>query len=101
MSAPTRYLVGESPYGFIKAKLEYSNQNRKITLTISHKDLAKVLENSGESNLAALDLQLILEIESENNPEEVTPIILPLPEELRYMSLAELKILANDASHRG
>ena len=101
MSAPTRYLVGESPYGDIKAKLEYSNQNRKITLTISHKDLVKVLENSGESNLAALDLQLIKEIESENNPEEVTPIILPLPEELRYMSLAELKILANDASHRG
>ena len=101
MSAPTRYLVGESPYGDIKAKLEYSNQNRKITLTISHKDLAKVLENSGEPNLAALDLQLILEIESENNPEEVTPIILPLPEELRYMSLTESKILANDASHRG
>ena len=101
MSAPTRYLVGESPYGDIKTKLEYSNQNRKITLTISHKDLAKVLENSGESNLAALDLQLILEIESENNPEEVTPIILPLPEELRYMPLAELKFLANDTSHRG
>ena len=101
MSAPTRYLIGESPYGDIKAKLEYSNQNKKITLTISHKDSAKVLENSGELNLAALDLQLILEIESENNPEEVTPIILPLPEELRYMSLAELKILANDTSHRG
>ena len=101
MSAPTRYLVGESPYGDIKVKLEYSNQNRKITLTISHKYLAKVSENSGESNLAALDLQLILEIENENNPEEVTPIILPLPEELRYKSLTELKIFANNASHRG
>ena len=92
--------MGESPYGELKAKLE-SSKNRKINLTSSHKDLVYVLENSKEPKLGALQLNLILEIESENNPEEVTPIILPLPEELRYMSLAELKILANDASHRG
>ena len=44
MSAPTRYLIGKTPYGDINAKVEYSNSNNKITLTLSYKDLAEVLE---------------------------------------------------------
>ena len=39
MSAPTRYLKGKTPYGDINAKVEYSNSNNKITLTLSYKDL--------------------------------------------------------------
>ena len=51
--------------------------------------------------IASLDIQLLLEVESENYPEEITPIILPQPKNLKYMSLAEWNALANDTLHRG
>ena len=47
MSVPistTKFLIGQSPYGDIKAKVEYTTE--KITLTLSYKDLAEVLIKS-------------------------------------------------------
>ena len=95
MSAPTRYLKGKTPYGDINAKVEYSNSNNKITLTLSYKDLAEVLENSNKPNLASLNLILILEIEDQEKPDEPQLVPLHIPEELKFKSVAEIKALAD------
>ena len=94
MSAPTRYLKAESPYGDINAKVEYSNNNKKITLTLSYKDLAEILERSNKPNLASLKLVLILEIENLENPDEPQIVALPIPEEIKFKSAVEIKALA-------
>ena len=95
MSAPIRYLKAKSPYGDINAKVEYSNNNNKITLTLSYKDLAEVLEKSNKPNLASLNLILILEIEDQEKPDEPELVTLPIPEELKFKSVAEIKALAD------
>ena len=96
MSAPistTKFLIGQSPYGDIKAKAEYTTE--KITLTLSYKDLAEVLIKSNKPNLATLNLRFIIEIEDDENPEDPTCIIVTIPEELKYLSASELTSLAN------
>ena len=93
MSAPTTYLKTKSPYGDINAKVEYSNNNQKITIILSYKDLAEILEKSNKPNLASLNLILFLEEEDMEAPEESQFIELPIPEALKYKAAAELKNL--------
>ena len=96
MSAPintTKYLIGKSPYGDIRAKLEYTHE--KITLTLSYASLAEILIKSNESNLHTLNLRLMVEIEDDGNPDEPTCIIVPILEEIKYLSPSELSSLAS------
>ena len=86
-------IIGQSPYGDIKAKVEYTTE--KITLTLSYKDLAEVLIKSNQPNLATLNLRFIIEIEDDEKPEDPTCIIVTIPEELKYLSASELTSLAN------
>ena len=91
MSAPintTKYLIGKSPYGDIRAKLEYTHE--KITLTLSYASLAEILIKSNEPNLHTLNLRFIVEIEDDGNPDDPTCIIVPIPEEIKYLSPSEL-----------
>ena len=96
MSAPintTKYLIGKSPYGDIRAKLEYTHE--KITLTLSYASLAEILIKSNEPNLHTLNLRFIVEIEDDGNPDDPTCIIVPIPEEIKYLSPSELSSLAS------
>ena len=96
MSAPintTKYLIGKSPYGDIRAKLEYTHE--KITLTLSYSSLAEILIKSNQPNLHTLNLRFIVEIEDDGNPDDPTCIIVPIPEEIKYLSPSELSSLAS------
>ena len=96
MSAPintTKYLIGKSPYGDIRAKLEYTHE--KITLTLSYASLAEILIKSNQPNLHTLNLRFIVEIEDDGNPDNPTCIIVPIPEEIKYLSPSELSSLAS------
>ena len=96
MSAPintTKYLIGKSPYGDIRAKLEYTHE--KITLTLSYASLAEILMKSNQPNLHILNLRFVVEIEDDGNPDDPTCIIVPIPEEIKYLSPSELSSLAS------
>ena len=96
MSAPintTKYLIGKSPYGDIRAKLEYTHE--KITLTLSYASLAEILRKSNQPNLHTLNIRFIVEIEDDGNPDDPTCIIVPIPEEIKYLSPSELSSLAS------
>ena len=96
MSAPintTKYLIGKSPYGDIRAKLEYTPE--KITLNLSYSLLAEILIKSNQPNLHTLNLRFIVEIEDDGNQDEPTCIIVPIPEEIKYLSPSELSSLAS------
>lgn len=70
-------------------KFEYSKNNEKITITLSHRYVAEGSEKSNKLNLASLDLILVFEVENERTPEEPQNIGLPLLEEMEYKTLAE------------
>ena len=96
MSAPintTKYLIGKSPYGDIRAKLEYTHE--KITLTLSYASLAEILRKSNQPNLHTLNLRFIVEIEDDGNPDDPTCIIVPILEGIKYISPSELSSLAS------
>ena len=91
MSAPihtTKYLIGKSPHGDIRAKLKYTHE--QITLTLSYASLAEILRKSNQPNLHTLNLRFIVEIEDDGNPDDPTCIIVPIPEEIKYLSPSEL-----------
>ena len=89
----TKYLIGKSPYGDIRAKVEYTHE--KITLTLSYIDLLNLLIRSNQPNLDTLNLRFIVEIEDDANPDDPTCIIVPIPEEIKYLSPSELSSLAS------
>ena len=85
MSAPintTKYLIGKSPFGDIRAKVEYTHE--KITLTLSYSSLAEILIKSNQHNLDALNLRLIVEFEDDESPDDPTCMIVSIAEEIRY-----------------
>ena len=91
MSAPintTKYLIGKSPYGDIKAKLEYTHE--KITLTLSYPSKAEILIKSNQPNLHTLNLRFIVEIEDDGNPDDPTCIIVPIPP-IKHYSLSKFR----------
>ena len=59
----TKYLIGKSPYGDIRAKVEYTLE--KITLALSYSSLAEILIRSNQPNLDTLNLRFIVEIEDD------------------------------------
>ena len=89
----TKYLVGKSPYGDIRAKVEYTHE--KITLTLSYIDLLDLLIRSNRPNLDTLNLRFIVEREDDANPDDPTCIIVSIPEEIKYLSPSELSSLAS------
>ena len=89
----TKYVIGESPYGDIRAKVEYTHE--RITLTLFYSSLAEILIKSNQPNLDTLNLRFIVEIEDEENPDDPTCIIVPIPEEIKYLSPSELSSLAS------
>ena len=89
----TKYLIGKSPYGDIRAKVEYTLE--KITLTLSYSSLAEILIRSNQPNLDTLNLRFIVEIEDDANPDDPTCIIVSIPEEIKYLSPSELSSLAS------
>ena len=96
MSAPintTKYLIGKTPYGDIRAKIEYTHE--KIILTISYSSLAEILIKSNQPNLDTLNLRFIVEIKDDENPDDPTCIVVPITEEIKYPSSSELSFLAS------
>ena len=89
----TKYLIGKSSYGDIRAKVEYPHE--KITLTLSYSSLAEILIKSNQPNLDTLNLRFILEIEDDENPDDPTCIIVSIPEEIKYLSPSKLSSLAS------
>ena len=89
----TKYLIGKSPNGDIRAKIEYTHE--KITLTIFYSFLAEILIRSNQPNLNTLNLRFIVEIEDEDNPDDTTCTIVPIPEEIKYLTPLELSSLAS------
>ena len=89
----TKYLIGKSPYGHIRAKVEYTHE--KITLTLSYSSLAEILIRPNQPNLDTLNLRFIVEIEDDENSDDPTCIIVSIPGEIKYLSPSELSSLAS------
>ena len=73
--------------------MEYTHE--KITLTLSYIDLLDLLIRSNQPNLDTLNLRFIVEIEDDANPDDPTCIIVPIPEEIKYLPPSELSSLAS------
>ena len=89
----TKYLIGKSPYGDIRAKVEYTHE--RITLTFSYSSFAEILIKSKQPNLDTLNLRFIVEIEDDQNPDDPTCVIASIPEDIKYLSPSEVLSLAS------